>query len=156
VYVIATFQYSTDLELAISELEKNNIPRHGIAAVPLAVHPSEEEHILDTIHRHDNQSLLDNAAVLATIYSVVSASWGFEKPMGPIMWGLFGGSIGLLISLITHLTKRRVKILGSKEKRGEVVLIIDCGSQQVEQVKRLLMRRLAVGVGVMMNPAEDG
>jgi hypothetical protein len=145
-HVISTFEHSTYIEIAINQLEETGIVKENIAAVPLEK-MKESPKILDTIHRSDGASLLDLAAVLATIFSVLGASFGFELKWGPIIWGLIGLGFGAILGFIIDflLTKKRYR---SKTKlKTEIILIIKCHEHEFEKVKKILFENMAFGIG---------
>ncbi|HEX7064701.1 MAG TPA: hypothetical protein VF199_06505 [Bacillales bacterium] len=148
-YIFATFDHSTYLELALAAMEENGIHREKILAVPIN-RRNPKKRLFDTIHSSDGVSLLDSGMALATAFSVIGASYGFVLKWGPIIWGLVGAvagaSIGILGSLILYWRKH------SKEKRigkkaTEVIIIIDCQPEQRAMVEDTLWDYLAYGVG---------
>lgn len=144
--IVASFEHSDFLELAIVQLEKKRIPKENIVAVPLDERKIPIR-VFDTIHRSDGESLLDLAAILGTVFSVIFASYGFALTWGPIIWGLLGLGIGAVIGFILDVffTKRKLK------KRvtllTEVILIINCQESQFDMVKEILFENRAFGVG---------
>jgi hypothetical protein len=68
-YIIASFEYSTTLELALNKLEQNGIKKENIVAVPLD-NRVEEPLLFDTIHHSDGKSLIDTPAILGTIFMI--------------------------------------------------------------------------------------
>ncbi|WP_245830931.1 hypothetical protein [Sediminibacillus massiliensis] len=144
----STFENHSYLEIAISTLEKIGIERNDIYAVPLD-NRSENVRLFDTLHRSDGLSLIDIAMPLATAFSVITASVGFELKWGPIYWGLIGAITGFIIGFLIRLTavlitrKKRVK---SKGKHADVILIITCNEHNSDQVEKILWDHLAMGV----------
>ena len=86
-HIISSFEHSAFLELAINHLQEKGIEKENIVAVPLH-NMKDQLKLFDTIHRSDGESLLDLAAVLGTVFSVLGASFGFVLTWGPIIWGL--------------------------------------------------------------------
>ncbi|MGE6204510.1 hypothetical protein [Guptibacillus hwajinpoensis] len=151
--VFSTFENNIFLEIAISNLEKVGIKREDIYAVPLD-NREESRKIFDTLHRSDGISLIDIAMPLATAFSVVTASLGFELKWGPIYWGLIGaigGFItGLVIRLIIILTTNKKK-RQLKGKQSEVILIVNCDINDGEIVEKILWEHLALGLAKVIN-----
>lgn len=149
-HVISSFEHSTFLELAIIQLEETGILKENIAAVPLE-NSKEQPKLLDTIHRSDGASLLDLAAVFATIFAVLGASFGFELKWGPIIWGLIGVGFGAILGFIIDvcLTKKRKN--SSTKLKTEIILIIRCNEQELETVKKILFENMAFGIGQLKN-----
>ncbi|MFD2655228.1 hypothetical protein [Gracilibacillus thailandensis] len=146
--LFSTFENNSYLEIAISTLEKKGIMKKNIYAIPLD-NREEERKLFDTLHRSDGTSMIDIGLALATAFSVIGASIGFELALGPIYWGLIGAFIGFLIGLIIRLftervIKRKKRLL--KGKHSEVILIIECEETQAELVENILWNHFAIGV----------
>ncbi|MED4072037.1 hypothetical protein [Priestia endophytica] len=146
--IFATFEYSTYLELAISELEKKEIKRENIFIVPLD-NRTEDRKMFDSIHRADGVSLIDLGMALATAFSVVGASIGFKLEWGPIYWGVISAIIGFVLGFLIKLfifkvIKKKKRLL--RGKHGEIIIIVDCDGRQVEMVEQILWNNLALGV----------
>jgi hypothetical protein len=146
--LFSTFETSSFLEMAISTLEKIGIPRESIFAVPLD-NRTEGRKIFDSLHRSDGTSLIDIGIALATAFSVIGASIGFELAWGPIYWGLISAFIGFMIGFAIRLflelvIKKRKRAL--KGKHSEVILIVDCEDTQAELVENILWNHYALGV----------
>ncbi|WP_174612830.1 hypothetical protein [Virgibacillus ihumii] len=149
--VFSTFNHSIYLEMAISTLEKRGITRESIYAIPLD-NRAEDRKMFDSIHTSDGTSLIDIGAALATGFSVVGTSIGFELAWGPIWWGLIFGAIGFALGFAIRLftekiIKKRKRLL--KGKNSEMILIIDCGEEQGQLVEEILWEHLALGVGMV-------
>lgn len=152
VQIFSTFESNIHLEMAISTLEKKRIKKDHIFAVPLD-NRTDERKVFDTLHRSDGTSLIDIGVALATAFSVIGASIGFELAWGPIYWGLIGAAIGFVVGftirLFTELViKKRKRVL--KGKHSEVILIIDCEETQVEIIENILWNHFALGVAKVM------
>lgn len=152
-YMMATLDHSHYVELALSALEMQNIPKENILAVPLNKR-TEKRKLFDTIHGSDGISLFDLSAALATAFSVIGASIGFHLEWGPIIWGIIGAVggfvLGFSIKLLTTNAKHKhqIKVEG---KTSELILIIHCESDQVEMVEKILWDNLALGVAILDN-----
>ncbi|QGH33299.1 hypothetical protein GI584_04265 [Gracilibacillus salitolerans] len=146
--LFSTLENTIYLEMAISMLEKKGIKKENIYAVPLD-NRKEERKLFDTLHRSDGTSLIDIGLALATAFSVVGASIGFELALGPIYWGLIGAFIGFVIGVIIRLFTERVikkKKRLLKGKHSEVIVIIECEETQAELVENILWNHFAIGV----------
>ena len=96
--IFSTFEYSSYVELAISELEEIGIGKEDIFIVPLN-NRTENRRIFDSLHRADGVSLIDLRMALATAFSVIGASIGFNLSWGPIYWGIISALIGFILGL---------------------------------------------------------
>ena len=144
--IFATFEHSTFIEIAISQLEENGV--QDIFAVPLD-NRVEERKLFDTIHRSDGVSLTQTGLFLAVAFSTIGASRGFVLDWGPIYWGLIGAFSGFLLGFLFDLVIQRKRIKKEKSLKGkasEVILIINCEESQKKQVEELLWDNLALGV----------
>ncbi|WP_090829879.1 MULTISPECIES: hypothetical protein [unclassified Bacillus (in: firmicutes)] len=146
--LFSTFESNAFLEIAIATLEKKGIQKQSIFAVPLD-NRTEDRKFLDTLHRSDGTSLIDIGIALATAFSVIGSSIGFQLDWGPIYWGLIGAGSGFVLGLAIRLFieivyKKKKRIL--KGKHSEIVLIVDCEVSQAELVENILWNHFALGV----------
>jgi hypothetical protein len=148
-YIIASFQHSTFLELAIADLEQNGVSREKILAVPLKK-CKEKRRLFDTINYADGISLFDAAAVLGAIGMLLGVIYGFVLTWGPILWGLIGliigGGVGFALDFLFQ--RRQDKKLAG-EKATEVVLIINCDENLVNKADDIIRTHFALGVGML-------
>ena len=149
-HIISSFEHSAFLELAINLLQEKGIEKEDIVAVPLQ-NMKDQPKLFDTIHRSDGESLLDLAAVLGTVFSVLGASFGFVLTWGPIIWGILGLAFGAIIGFMIDylLTKKHKK--SKTSLHTEVILIVNCKENEYETVKRILFENRALGVGELRN-----
>ncbi|WP_208591404.1 hypothetical protein [Gracilibacillus suaedae] len=146
--LFSTFENNSYLEIAISTLEKKGIMKENIYAIPLD-NREEERKLFDTLHRSDGTSLIDIGVALATAFSVVGASVGFELTLGPIYWGLIGAFTGFVVGVVIRLFSERVlkknkRLL--KGKHSEIIVIVECEETQAELVENILWNHFAIGV----------
>lgn len=146
--VYATLEHNIQVEMAITTLEKNGISKQSIYAVPLN-NRSEDRRLFDGLHKSDGTSLIDIGFALATAFSVIGTSIGFELAWGPIYSGLIAAFIGFIIGfairiVIEMVFKKKKRFL--KGKHSEIILIIDCIEIQSELVEKILWDHLAIGV----------
>jgi hypothetical protein len=144
-YVIATFEQSINLELALTALEHKGIRKEHILAVPLDKR-TEPIKVFDTLHRADGFSTLDTAAVLGTCLMLLGAIYGFELAWGPIIWGLIGALSGVAMGIAFKLFKIKKKKTPIHTSLSEVVLMVRCEINQWEMVERILWDNTALGV----------
>ncbi|USK33213.1 hypothetical protein LIT25_22190 [Bacillus sp. F19] len=149
--VFATFDHSTYLELAISQMEQEGIPKERILAVSLQT-TDDSMKLMDSIHHSDGISLFDTGAALATAFAVIGVSIGFRLAWGPVYWGLIGACSGLLLGFLLNLfyyrviKKKKVK-LRSKMKETEVVLVIECHEDFYRRIEQVLSDNYAIAIG---------
>ncbi|MBK0010466.1 hypothetical protein IAE23_28775 [Bacillus sp. S35] len=146
--IFSTFEYSSYVELAISELEGIGIGKEDIFIVSLNSR-TENRRIFDSLHRADGVSLIDLGMALATAFSVIGASIGFKLSWGPIYWGMISAFIGFLLGLGIKLFMFKVIRKNQRLLRGkhsEVILIVDCHTVDAKVVEQTLWKNLALGV----------
>lgn len=146
-YIVASFEHSIYLELAISSLEQQGIQKNQILAVPLDKR-TEPRKLFDTIHRADGFSLFDVAAVLGTCGMLLGAIYGYVLRWGPILWGLIGLLGGMLIGFLLKLlfVKRQNPKSKARSVATEVFLLIRCNPDLKRTVEDILWDNLAMGV----------
>ncbi len=148
-HVIASFHYSTYIEIALAELEQQGIDRRRLIAVPLDSRPSGRA-MFDTLHRSDGGSLLDAGMALGAAVSVVTASLGMTLAWGPVYWGLIGAAGGFAVGFAIDLTlSRRRRRRNARKKGAEVVVVVDCEPTEADRVTETLWRHQALGVAVV-------
>lgn len=146
-HVVATFEHSNFLELAITDLEQKGMEKNRICAIPLHK-MTKERTLFDTLHKADGQSMFDLPAIIATIFMTLGVAWGFMWKWGPIIWGLLSFVGGLTLGLIIKLFLYRNSLIKNTfTNNTEVVLIIDCKPDEVEMVEKVLFNHLAIGIG---------
>jgi hypothetical protein len=137
------------VELAISELELNNIKREKILAIPLG-RKAEKRKILDSINQSDGISFIDISTILATVFMVLGVIYGFVLKWGPVIWGLIGLMLGAVLGFIIDIIPKKKGRRNNETdgiRKAEVVIIIDCDINQAEVVENILMSNLAIGIG---------
>lgn len=143
--VIATFENSLFIELAISALEKKGIEKEKIFAAPLDKR-QEQRQILDSIHRADGVSLYDLGAILGTCLMLLGSIYGYLLTWGPIIWGIIGAVSGIVIGVSIKLLLVRKSKYGNKKVSSEIILMIRCEDYQRETVENILWDNIALGI----------
>lgn len=144
--IFATFEHSTYLELAIAELEEQGIK--NILALPLT-NRTEERKLFDNLHQSDGVSMISKAMILAFLFSTIGAAKGFAWEWGPILWGIIGAVIGMIIGICYDLLEKKVikkKQRVLRGKNSEVILVVECEEHQKKDVISILRDRLAFGI----------
>jgi hypothetical protein len=144
-FVIATFENSIYIELAISELEQKGIAKEMILAAPLDKR-REPRRLFDTIHQSDGFSLFDVASILGTCLMLLGAIYGYVLEWGPIIWGIIGAVSGLLLGFFIKMIFLKKTGRGSKNISSEIVLMIRCEETKSEMIEKILWDNLALGL----------
>ncbi len=135
-HVVATFDHSIRLEMALEELQEHGVKKGQIFAIPLE--KRNKEAFFDTIHHSDGKSLFDGIALWGAFFCALMTIYGFVLHFGPVIWGMIGlvsGSIfGALLKVVT------LKMYKNKEKRSktEVVVLVDCEKDLIWTVETVL------------------
>jgi hypothetical protein len=143
--VIATFENSLFIELAITALEQTGVRKEKIFAAPLDKR-TEPRQLFDTIHRADGISLFDAGAILGTCLMLLGAIYGFVLDWGPIIWGIIGALSGITIGILIKLWIVKKTNNNNKKISSEIILMIRCDEHQWESVQKLLWEHLALGI----------
>lgn len=146
-YIIASFNYSLYLELAVSYLEQKGVNRKNIYAVPLSKR-NEQKKLFDSINQSDGVSLIDLALVLGSAFMVIGTIYGFYLKIGPILLGLIGLFFGAILGFIIDIIPKRKKNIrnSADAKTAEIFIIIECEKTQVEMIEKALWDNLAQGI----------
>ncbi|REE88979.1 hypothetical protein A8990_10775 [Paenibacillus taihuensis] len=151
--VVATFEQSIFLELAITAMEQMGIPKGNLHAFPMDKW-KEPRSVLDSIHRADGYSMLDLAAILGTCFMLLGAIYGFELKWGPVLWGIIGAVLGIALGFFIKFIMMKKSGNGDKRITSEVVLMVQCETSQWELVKKILWENTALGIStVNENPS---
>ena len=145
-HVVASFEHSNFLELAITDLMQKGIETNRICAIPLNK-MTKERRLFDTLHRADGQSMFDLPTILATIFMTFGVMWGFMWEWGPIIWGLLSFIGGIGLGLIIKYLLYKKELQKNSHYNTEVVLIVNCKPNEVEIVETVLFNHLAIGIG---------
>ena len=144
-FVIATFENSIYIELAITALEQQGISKELILAAPLDKR-KEPRNLFDSIHKSDGFSLFDGPAILGTCLMLLGAIYGYELEWGPILWGIIGAVSGLLLGFLIKMLMLKKNKRGSKNISSEIVLMVRCEDHKWEMVEKILWDHLALGL----------
>jgi hypothetical protein len=144
-FVIATFENSIYIELAITALEQQGISKELILAAPLNKR-KELRGLFDTIHKSDGFSLFDGPAILGTCLMLLGAIYGYELKWGPIIWGIIGAVSGIILGFLIKMLMLKKNKRGSKSLTSEIVLMVRCEENKWEMVEKILWDHLALGL----------
>ncbi len=153
-YIVSNFEHTIHLEAAVSTLQKRNIPKDSILAVPLD-RQDDDRMLFDRTHASDRLSLIDMPVILAALFSLLGLIYGFLLYWGPVLWALIGTGTGFGVGLVIKLlmVKRNQK---SKKvyKSTEVVLLVECRDNQSDMVQDILWSHGALGVSALTLKSE--
>ena len=145
-YIISTFDYSVNLEKAITSIQMKGVEKANIFAVPIDK-ANERIKLIDTIHHSDSLSLMDLSAILGAIFMLFGSIYGFVLRWGPVWWGIIGLAFGFALGLIIKFILLKRYIIREKSiKEPEVVLMIECKETLVGMVMDTLWSNHALGV----------
>jgi uncharacterized membrane protein len=145
--LISTFEYSSNLELAIGETLKIGIEKKDVFVIPLDQR-AETVRMFDSIHKADGKSLVDLASIIGTIGMLLGVIYGFLLPWGPILWGVIGLITGLLMGFLIDyfILNRKSKRINTRKKQAEVLLLIVCPEYLMGRMESILWDNFALGV----------
>lgn len=147
VYIIASFEYSFALELAITDLLQNGINKEEIKSVPLVKESPNKNITTQCYVKTDGFSLFDLSLVLGNIFAVFFICFGFIWKWGPIIWGLIGFLIGVLIGVVVDIAKNGLqKYKRDRKDRTEIYIMIKCPSEAKKVVKEILWNHNCIGI----------
>ncbi|WP_308635499.1 hypothetical protein [Paenibacillus silvisoli] len=148
VKIVATFDHSPFVEMAIHDIEKLGVPSRDIVALPLE-NLDSQAHIIDSIHRVDGRSMLDGAMICGTIFAVLGAIYGFVLYWGPVIWGLIGLAAGFIVGLLIEFATAKKKVKLYANRKSEVLVEVTCSASLQNQMINVLKSRRAMGYVVM-------
>jgi hypothetical protein len=142
-YVVASFKLNKNLERAFIELEHYGIENEHILALPL-------ESRVDDPNQYDSykKNKLESAPIFGTILMLFGSIYGFVLEWGPIIWGLIGFAVGILLglSLDAFRIRQKKKRMVKDATLTEIILLIHCKQEQSKKVKDILWKWFPVGV----------
>ncbi|WP_051237268.1 hypothetical protein [Paenibacillus pinihumi] len=145
--VVGLFNYSTELEQALRLLESNGIDRSKMMAVPMEADSNRQ-----LISGESRELSFDVGFAAATALGVVGISIGFVLSWGPILWGLISTASGFMAGyFITRLISARKKNahMGRHACLPELVIIVRCEEESLEQVQMIMHHYGAWKLGIM-------
>lgn len=154
--IVASFDHTVYLELAIKELENHGIGKQNIFAIPLSEKKKPKKN--SELVRGSGFSLLDGTFAFGTVCSLFGVVYGFIWPGGPVLWGLIGLVIGWAVGFLFDfiLRKRQFKMKKKAGEGGEVMLVIHCAKEQITLVKEILFDHYTLGLHVIEEEFKNG
>lgn len=148
VQIIATFEHSPFVEMAIHDIETIGVATNNIVAMPFE-NIESQAFIIDSIHRSDGRSVLDGAIVSGTIFMLLGTIYGFIWYWGPVIWGLLGLVGGFFFGLIIELAFQKKKLKLFAGRKNEVFMQITCNTSLTQHLIKVLKARKANGYLIM-------
>lgn len=146
--IIATFEHSPFVEMAIHDMESIGIQSKDIVALPLE-NIESDTYIIDSLHRVDGRSVLDGAMVSGTIFMLLGTIYGFIWYWGPVLWGLIGLVGGFFLGLIIELALQKNKVKLIANRKNEIYMQVTCNISMKEHLIKVLKARQANGYLIM-------
>ncbi|NOU98641.1 hypothetical protein [Paenibacillus planticolens] len=147
-YIVASFEHSASVEIALTELEQNGVKKSDILALPLQVR-NKKTKVFDNAHYSDGVSFIDLATILGCIFMLLGGIYGFLLKLGPVIWALIGlvagGVLGFVIKLIAIKKMPTIDLFG-RIKSTEVFLMVRCSEESDELIKDIFWKNKALGV----------
>lgn len=142
-YLVAGFESTPYLEMALRELEENDIDRTGIVTVEMEAQTFPPT-LFDSIHYSDGVSVLDAMAAWGVVFSVFGIVYGSEVKYGPLALGLTGLAVGALIGFIIDVIRHPAKGKTKASRNVEVFMLIPCESQEQKKLAISICRKYKV------------
>lgn len=146
-YIVASFEHGTNLELALKDIMNKGIERNKIICVPLNKRVQTRK-FFDTIHRSDGRNTMGLPFFLATSVSLFGAIYGFLWKWGPIIWGglgfLIGMALGFIINFIIYKIRKKSH---KKDNLTEVMVMVYCDEAKEKEITDIFWEQGAFGIG---------
>jgi hypothetical protein len=144
-YVVSLFKQTLQVELAVTALEQEGVPKKNLLAVPVEkTMPGRK--IFDSMHSATGESVFDLPMIFGAFVALLGCVYGFILAWGPVIWGIIGGVIGFGIGFYIKLLIVKKKKTAARE--NEVVIFIMCDQNETEHVKKVLRDNGALGVSI--------
>lgn len=146
--IVASFEHSIAIEIALTELERIGIQKSNLLTLPLRIR-NEKKKLFDNSHYSDGVSFVDLATILGSILMLVGGIYGFVLKQGPVLWALYGlvagGILGFFIKFMAIRKLPALDLFG-RVRATEVVMMVRCHADDQERVMTTLWNNKALGV----------
>ncbi|WP_284645504.1 hypothetical protein [Paenibacillus silviterrae] len=150
--IFATFEHSIEVEIALTELENQWIPREQILVVFMENEPSPAH--LQARKKTMASNAFEVGMACATGSAVIGASFGFILSWGPIIWGLIATIFGFSAGFFLFYFLKKKGIRPYQRTNGPAILVIvQCTENLVGQVTDLMWQYKALTVGQAEEPS---
>lgn len=150
-YVVSVFRQTVQVELAVTALEQEGIPKMNLLAVPIEKKSSGKK-LFDSMYSATGGSVFDLPMILGAFTALLGCVYGFVLEWGPVVWGVIGGVAGFGIGFFIKLL-----VLKKRKKAGcdnEVVIFVACGDNKTEQIRRIFSDNGALGTSIIKGRAD--
>ncbi|WP_147531623.1 hypothetical protein [Bacillus marasmi] len=147
-HIIAGYQSSKFLEMAIQEIKDSGINEERIVTIEMKNNERNAQ-VLDTIMYSDGFSILDGMAVWSVVGALFGIIWGANLIIGPIATGLFGFFLGASLGFVIDKSFRRKKRGNERYKNYiDFLIIIKCiNKEQFQKTASIFQKYHAVSIG---------
>ncbi|MBD1380390.1 hypothetical protein [Metabacillus arenae] len=143
-YIVATFSYSSTLEIFLKEIEENGFTKQQILVIPL----SEVKGSNSKLPNSPGVGFIDLAAVFGSIFMLLGTIYGLNLRLGPIAWGSFGLIFGILLGVFLVFIIKKMKTKKPHHtSKGEVVVMIHCSKDMLQIIEPILWNHDVLAVG---------
>ncbi|WP_078548889.1 hypothetical protein [Litchfieldia alkalitelluris] len=146
--IIASFEKSIMVEMAISALQKHEINKEHIFAATLDQRDTPRP-LFDSIHQADGFSMFDLAAILGTCFMLLGAIYGYVLTWGPIIWGIIGAVSGILLGFLIKYSLIKSRKTKSHRITSEVIIMIRTEKENKDKIENLLWEHNALGLSIL-------
>ncbi|MBD0382449.1 hypothetical protein [Paenibacillus sedimenti] len=153
-WIVGTFEHSTELEQALAVLEHSGIDKSRITPVLMDTEADPAINFVDQKYDHSSNAI-EIGFACATAASVIGISIGFILQWGPIIWGIIlalsgffaGYGIGLFI-------RPRHKRTGKPKTLPEVTVLVQYEKEEeAASIKQIFWKYKALTVGKLDHPS---
>ena len=148
--IIGTFEHSIELELALAELEHNNISRNNILVVLMSIDQNTTT-LSNNTSKDFYSKGIEIGIACATFGSVIGASVGFALAWGPVICGLLAALIGFFIAFGIYLFAKKATNRHLPKKLPEVTVVIKCLKDQSNLSMQTMWKYGALTVGQVID-----
>ncbi|WP_442598741.1 hypothetical protein [Neobacillus sp. D3-1R] len=152
-YIVASFQHSKEIEMALADLSLMGLSKSNVLVLPLDKRLGISK-TFDSSELTDRETLFDIAAILGMIFMLLGSIYGFVLKWGPIIWGLIGLvtgiSIGFLIKFL-YIKRKQSNRSQKLPNAPDIIVIIHCEEYQVDRAKDVLWENNALGLTTYNN-----
>jgi hypothetical protein len=144
--IIGTFEHSIELEKLLLTMERRQIPREKIMAVPMDIDPDNPFGRLSRKRELLNRGI-EIGIACAAFCSLLGACFGFILTWGPVFWGLIFTVFGFFSGFGVFLLIKKTNLKNIPKYLPEITLIIECLEEQAVIIAREMWQYRALSVG---------